>query len=437
MKLFLYILRKSTTLILILLLTVYCQVTIWSAEQPDIILTNSSKTGSFVSGLDLDLSGLLIYAQDNNPALKSLYLKWLSEKETISQASYLPDPRLSYSYFIEPIQTKTGPQEQKMGLSQTFPWFGKLSIKEKIASRGAESAYQDYIIMQFIIIEQIRNEFYEYSFLHEAITINQQHIDLLKMIESTATTKFTTGDISQNTLIQIQIELERIEDHKQELETLRPALSANILADVGDNKATILPWPETSTIALQKLNFKKLKKSLTKDNPTLKKIFILEEKEAYAIDLAKKNFMPDITLGVDVIDVDGGENPAVAMVSINLPIWRNKLNASKREAINRYQSIGKIMEDTENKLSVKLELAVYYYNDAIRKMNLYRNSIIPKAQQAVDLSIKDFETGKTKFSDLLDAQRTLLEFQLAEQQQKTNALKKLAEVEKLLGIKTE
>jgi cobalt-zinc-cadmium efflux system outer membrane protein len=422
---------------LILFLIIYCHIPVFSTESTDIVFEQNSKTKSFDPGSELDLSTLLIYAQDNNPALQGLYLKWLSEKETISQASYLPDPRLSYSYFIEPIQTKTGPQDQKVGLSQTFPWFGKLSLKEKIASISAESAYQDYIIMQFSIIEQIRNGFYEYSFLHEAITINQEHINLLKMIESTATTKFTTGDISQNNLIQIQIELERIEDQKQELEALRPAISANILADIGDNQANILPWPKKSDTALQKLDFKKLKALLPKENPTLKQISILEEKEAYAIDLAKKNFMPDITLGVDVIDVDGGENPAVAMVSINLPIWRNKLHASKREAINRYESIGKIMEDTENKLSVKLELAVYYYNDAIRKMILYKNSIIPKAQQAVDLSFKGFETGKTNFYDLLEAERTLLEFQLSEQQQKANALKKLAEVEKLLGTQVE
>jgi len=433
MKLLLYSYKRVPIQILILFFLVYCYIPVFSEEVKVIASEKQSKAANFNHGAELNLPDLLIYAQDNNPALKSLYFKWLSAKETISQVSYLPDPRLSYSYFIEPIQTKTGPQEQKVGLSQTFPWFGKLSLKEKIASSGAESVYQDYIIMQFGIIEEIRSKFYEYSFLHDAITINQEHIDLLKMIESTATTKFTTGYISQNDLLQIQIELERIEDQKQELENLRPAISANILSDIGYNQAVILPWPTTSHMELQKLDFEQLKVSLPKENPTLEKISILEEKESYAVELAQKNFMPDITLGVDVIDVDGGQDPAVAMVSINLPVWRNKLHASKREAVNRYESIGQIMEDTESKLSVKLELAVYYYNDSIRKMNLYKNSIIPKAQQGVDISFKSFETGKTSFSDLLDAERTLLEFQLSEKQQKTNALKKLAEIERLLG----
>lgn len=425
------------TKILILLFIVYCYIPVFSEEAKGIVFEKQGKAADFNPGVELKLADLLIYAQENNPALKSLYLKWLSAKETIPQVSSLPDPRLSYSYFIEPIETKTGPQNQKVGLSQTFPWFGKLSLKEKIASSGAESVYQDYIIMQFSIIEEIRSKFYEYSFLHDAITINQEHIDLLKMIESTATTKFTTSDISQNDLLQIQIELERIEDQKQELETLRPSVSASILSAIGYNQAVILTWPATSDSALQKLDFEKLKVSLPKENPTLKKISILEEKESYSIDLAQKNFMPDITFGVDVIDVDGGPDPAVAMVSINLPVWRNKLHASKRAAVNRYESIGKIMEDTENKLSVKLELAVYYYNDSLRKMNLYKTSIIPKAQQGVDISFKSFETGKTSFSDLLDAERILLEFQLSEKQQKTNALKKLAEIEKLLGTQVE
>ena len=67
------------------------------------------------------------YGLYHNPAIRSAFERWRAAVYRIPQVTELPDPRFTYGYFIEPVQTRTGPQNNRFSLAQTFPWFGKLS----------------------------------------------------------------------------------------------------------------------------------------------------------------------------------------------------------------------------------------------------------------------------------------------------------------------
>ena len=80
-----------------------------------------------------------------------------------------------------------------------------------------------------------------------------------------------------------------------------------------------------------------------------------------------------------------------------------------------------------------LKLVLYNFHDAERKIDLYRDTLIPKADQALNVTQQAFETGKASFLDLIDAQRTLLEFRLAYERALTNRAQRLAEIEMITG----
>ena len=149
--------------------------------------------------------------------------------------------------------------------------------------------------------------------------------------------------------------------------------------------------------------------------------------------LADKNYYPDLTFELSAVDMDGSRDPVLAMVSINLPIWRKSLDAAKLEAVNQRQGVNEALKNTGLELAAKLDLLVYYYQNALRKNKLYENTLIPKAQQSIELALKEFETGNSGFSELLDAQRTLLEFLLIAKQYSADAHKQLAEIENIVN----
>ncbi len=75
------------------------------------------------------LPDYLRYVSLNNAELKAKFDQWKAALEQIPQAKALDDPRFTYSYFIEEVETRVGPQRQKFGIMQVFPWFGKIEAR--------------------------------------------------------------------------------------------------------------------------------------------------------------------------------------------------------------------------------------------------------------------------------------------------------------------
>ncbi len=84
---------------------------------------------SMVSAQD-DLVGYLQTSAQNNPGLKARFNEYLAALEVAPQVKSLPDPQLAFGYFIQPVETRVGPQQFKISVSQMFPWFGTLKAKE-------------------------------------------------------------------------------------------------------------------------------------------------------------------------------------------------------------------------------------------------------------------------------------------------------------------
>jgi len=80
---------------------------------------------------DPSLSDYLAVAALENPGLKAAFHRWQADVERTHFAGRLPDPRFSYTYYMEEVETRVGPRRQSFALSQMLPWFGKLSLREK------------------------------------------------------------------------------------------------------------------------------------------------------------------------------------------------------------------------------------------------------------------------------------------------------------------
>jgi outer membrane protein TolC len=92
----------------------------------------------------LELSELIKEATDRNPAIIAAREKWQSAQEIIEARRALPDPQLNYSYFVEPIETRVGPQRHILGAKQKFPFYGKRALRAEVASKESEALEATY-----------------------------------------------------------------------------------------------------------------------------------------------------------------------------------------------------------------------------------------------------------------------------------------------------
>jgi cobalt-zinc-cadmium efflux system outer membrane protein len=388
------------------------------------------------------LDDYLRYAALNNAELEAAFNRWKAELEKVPQVRALPDPRFSYGYFIQSVETRTGPQHQRFELAQTFPWFGKLRLRGDAALAAADAAQQQYEAAKLRLFYRVKDAFYEYYYLGRAIAVAQDNVELLRQVEKVARTKYESGTALYADVLKAQAELDKLDDRLQTLRERRGPILAKLNAALNRPFNAPLAWPNSVPVITVVVDETQLMATLAQSNPELKGLEAMAQKEKSGIALAKKGFFPDITLGVDYIQTgealnpntpDSGKDPIMLMLSFNLPLWESKYRAAESEAAARYQAVQEQHTDRTNTLIADLKLALFKYQDAIRKVTLYREALIPKAQQTLEVTRRAFETGQADFLSLIDAQRTLLEFALTYERAVADHAQRLAEMEMLLG----
>ncbi|MDD3276152.1 MAG: TolC family protein [Kiritimatiellales bacterium] len=405
-----------------------------------VILTILLLTASFVRADEL--TDYLAEAAQNNPGLEAAFNNWKAALEQVPQVKALPDPRFSYSYFIQEVETRVGPQRQRFGISQVFPWFGKLSLRGDVAMEVAETEHQRYEQTKLKLFYRVKSSFFEYTYLNHSVEITRQHLILLQNMEKVARTRFETGEMPQSSLIQLQVELGKLDDKLRTLEALRVPASIRLSSVLNRKYDAVLPWPQPVDQTPAVFTDSDVQRWLKESSPELRQMDAMIRKETDAAALAHKERYPDIMFGLDYIQTDdarmsgvsgSGKDPLMASVSINLPIWFGKLKAGEQQAAYRRTAAEGMLAESENRLKSDLQMALYNFRDAERKISLYNDTLIPKAQQSLEVTREAFESGRVGFTSLIEAQRTLLEFQLSADRAFADREIRLAEIEMLTG----
>ncbi len=388
------------------------------------------------------ISDYLPYAALNNAGLRASFEQWKAAIEQVPQAEALPDPKFTYGYFIREVETRVGPQRQKFGIMQVFPWFGEIEARTDAAAAGAKSARKRYEAAKLKLFFDVKNAFYEYVYLARAVEIAKDNLELIIHFEEVARTKYMAMLAVHPDVIRAQVELAKIEDVLKSLEELREPIVARLNAVLNRQSFEMLPWPRKENFRKVEVGRQQIIVMLRQMNPELAALDFDVEAAKHRVELAKKKFWPDIGVGVDWVQTDGalgtgvrdsGRDPVILMFSMNLPIWRGSYKAAERQARSDVRKTRHKRVEGENTIVARAEQVLYDFDDSNRKIRLYGDILVPKAEELLQASETAYQAGTVDFLSLIDAQRTLLEYQLRYERAVTDNEQKLAELEMLAG----
>ena len=388
------------------------------------------------------LQDYLRYAALNNAGLKAAFEQWKAALEQVPQAEALPDPRFNYGYFIKEVETRVGPQRHKFGIMQVFPWFGKIEAGTDAAAAQAKAARKRYEATKLKLFFEVKDAFYEYAYLASAVEIAKKNLELIKYFEEVARTKYMAAAAEHPDVIRAQVELAKIEDVSKSLEDLREPIVARLNAVLNRRSFEMLPWPQKDKFRKVELDRWQMIELLRQINPELAALGFDVDAAKHRVELAKKKFWPDIGVGVDWVQTSGalgtgvrdsGKDPVILMFTMNLPIWRESYTAAELQAKANVRKTSQKKTQTENTIIVRAEQVLYNFEDSDRKIKLYGDVLVPKAEELLQASETAYQAGTIDFLSLIDAQRTLLNFQLQYERATTDNQQKLAELEMLVG----
>ena len=402
----------------------------------------SSENGTTTFDPSDGLDSYLAYAALHNPGLKAAFYRWKAELEKSGVVSSLPDPMFTFGYFIEHVETRVGPQNEKFNLMQTFPWFGTLGARGAAAQEGAAVAYQRYNGEKLRLFYEVKSAYYDYFLLGREIELTRENFDLMKFWESVARAKYKVGLAQHPDVIKAQVELGKLDEKLRSLERKADPISARLRSVLNLPDCVKLPIPTSIPEAESTVDADTVLAMVLDDNPNIQAGMHTIEMQRANVSAASKASLPNFTFGLDYIATGealnpstpgSGIDPVMVSVGINLPIWFGKNKARKSEAVARYREAEYDLQETRNRLTSFTNETVYEYDDARRKVSLYRDGLVPKAEQSLNVSFTAYQAGEADFLSLLDAQRQLLNFQLTLDRARANAATRQAELEVITG----
>ncbi len=390
---------------------------------------------------DGELESYLRFGLENHAGLRAAFDRWIAALERVPQVTSLPDPRLSFSHFIERVETRTGPQRSRLRLAQTFPWFGKLELRGEVADRHAESMWSRVEATRLAVRRDIVVAFYEYGYLAHAIRIADENLELLRQLEPVVQRKVQTGG-DQADLVRLQVEIGKLENDLDSLRARSPALAARLDAVLNRTGDGPLPIPEVEGADVVSLAFSDLQRRMLEANPELHALRQAVLREGKRVELARLEGFPDITIGFDFLETGSavidnqrgdGDDPFGIGISLNLPIWRQRYTAAEREARSARHAAEGDVTQRENALHAALALALFEEDDSSRQISLYRDTLLPRARQALDVTQSSYEAGSATLTDFIDSQRQLLSFERSYWRAVTRYEQRIADIEALVG----
>ena len=150
---------------------------------------------------------------------------------------------------------------------------------------------------------------------------------------------------------------------------------------------------------------------------------MLERKVASAAarqEIARLEGFPDFTLGLNYIHLgeplnptvpDAGKDPWGVTVSVNVPIWRGRIDAQRSEALASQRAAKASLADRENQLKADLSATLSQLRDAERRLTLYGGELLDLARQALEISRTSYESGRTGILEVIDSERSLLDLE--------------------------
>lgn len=387
------------------------------------------------------LSEILEFSKENSPSIKQTFHNYKSEEFKTRKAKSLPDPKFSYTYFGESIQTKVGPQQQKYSISQMFPFYGKRKIKQNIQSDNAEAAKQKYQMTLQKVSADIKQNYYDLFWVQKAIEINLEVKSTLENVEKVAQKKYESNLIGQQDVIKLGLEISNLTNKIKLLEQ-------NKISYIEKLKSLMGTAADIDIVDVQNLE-------MTDFNYELNDLLSLAKSKSYELNIinsdkqkakeqmkdAKLAFIPDVTLGAEYVEigsgttnmVDDGKDAWMVMASINLPIWSQSLNDNFKSADESLKNKEFLFNEKEKDIEFiikDLYSKILSFDEII---NTFNNALLPQAEQMFNASQFSFEAGKTDFLNWLDTQRTFLNTKLAYYKSVVDYNKTIAQLEFVVG----
>ncbi len=396
----------------------------------------------------LSLAQAIEQVQLQNPALgvkQHAALAWAAKP---AQAGSLADPVLSLAAVNLPSDTFSTSTEamsqMQVGMSQRFPFPGKLALKEATADAMAHAANDDVDAFRLALIQRVQVQWWDLVYLDRAAATVIRNQELLRQLIRIVQTKYKVGKGLQQDVLLAQLELSKLLELSIKLKAGRLRTQARLNTLLNQPAAQVITLPSELDESLPEAEEPEyLTAYALASRPLLaqQQHYVVAARSRVA--LAKKSDYPDftfaLTYGRRADDAAGVARADLASMrlSMTLPFFtaaKQNGRQAQRQAELAQAEFAFADAQAQTLASMHIELAAYAQAKA--QSLLFKTGIIPQAAQTVASMLAAYQVNKVDFLNLLRAQITLYNYETEYWKVLAQAKQSLARLDAIIGKET-
>lgn len=388
----------------------------------------------FFNGRELELVTLVHEVLARNPSVQAAVAGWQAAARKYPQAISLEDPML---------QTMVGPgswgdemldNAYAVQVSQKFPWHGKRALRGEAAKAQAKAASFDVPDAQLKLTEAARLAYLDYYLAGRLLSLNNDNVRAVREFREAADAKYQTNQVTQQDVLQADVELATLAKRRVELERSRRVAIARINTLLHRPPDCVLPppaeLPEPPDVPAADV----LRQLAIKRRPDLAAINARIQEERANLALACREFYPDVEV-FGRYDTFWQEDPLRSQVgvNVNVPIYRDRRRAAVDEETFKLRRRRAELQYQIDVVNNEVQSAYERVVESQQIVELYGSKILPVAEQNVESARSGYVAAKVDFLRLIEAQRQLIELRQQSAEANVELLRRIAECERAAG----
>jgi outer membrane protein TolC len=389
------------------------------------------------------LADLLAEAERNNPQIQATKQEWHSMQQMPTQVSTLPDPQVAVQQVNvgspRPFAGFTNSDFAYIGLgvSQDFPYPGKLKLRRALADKDAEVVEQKVEAMRRAVLSDLKMAYFRIAFLARQSTILESDRELLQQMEQAAEVKYRSGMGNQQEVLQAQLEqtklLREVTANRLEVGKLQAELKQLL------GRSQTSPDVLTEEIGESPVtrNFDELLSAAQSNNPQISGAQKSLDRQKVAIDIAKKDFYPDFNAQFMWQRTDPSQYRAYYQFTFGarIPIYHKKKQQPElaQAEIDKARAQSQLEAQSQEVSSILRQECVSVEKSA-ELLKIYRDGLLPQARAELQAGFAAYQSNRQDFQALLTSFLDVLKLDQEYWQTLSEHETALGQIEELAGV---
>ncbi|MEX2093911.1 MAG: TolC family protein [Pirellulales bacterium] len=362
------------------------------------------------SGSGITLPELEQLATTQNPAIAQADARIRALRGRLVQVGLPPNPSAGYLAVEIGDSGRAGQQGGYVG--QDFITGGKLRLNRAVVSQEIQQAEQQLAAMQLRVQTDVRKAYYSALVAQRRADLAAELVRVSGEAVKASQELLQAEEIPQAGLLQTQVEQQ----------------SAAIVALTAQNEKQA-SWRRLSAVVGSDLTIQQLSGDVgqlpalldwdeqlirvTSTSPEVSAALAELARAQMALERARVEPVPDISTQF-LVQFDNSTQDTIAGVQMGmpLPIW-NRNQGGIRQAEAEITQARRNMDRVGLDLKQRLSAAFQEYTTARSQAETYSTQILPTAKQTFELVQRGYRLGELGYLDLLTAQRTYSQTNLA------------------------